>query len=98
MEHSENVHSHTVGETIMKTQEFIDLVNGLDLEEFSDIPEDKVKYIGSRFGEQWDVEETHSTAMNIYMSVMMALLVVVGYADGMTALILAKRLILKLSM
>lgn len=51
----------------MKTQEFIDLVNGLDLEEFSDIPEDKVKYIGSRFGEQWDVEETHSTAMNIYI-------------------------------
>ena len=50
----------------MKAQEFIDLVNGLDLEEFSDIPEDKVKYIGSRFDEQWDIEETHSTAMNVY--------------------------------
>lgn len=50
----------------MKAQEFIDLVNGLDIEEFSDIPEDKVKYIGSRFDEQWDIEETHSTAMNVY--------------------------------
>ena len=50
----------------MKVQEFIDLVNGLDIEEFSDIPEDKVKYIGSRFDEQWDIEETHSTAMNVY--------------------------------
>ena len=43
----------------MKVQEFIDLVNGLDLEEFSDIPEDKVKYIGSRFDEQWTIEDTH---------------------------------------
>ena len=51
---------------IMKVQEFIDLVNGLDIEEFSDIPEDKVKYIGSRFDEQWDIEDTHSTAMNVY--------------------------------
>ena len=50
----------------MKVQEFIDLVNGLDIEEFSDIPEDKVKYIGSRFDEQWDIEDTHSTAMNVY--------------------------------
>lgn len=50
----------------MKVQEFIDLVNGLDLEEFSDVPEDEVKYIGSRFAEQWDVEEIHSTAMNVY--------------------------------
>lgn len=50
----------------MKVQEFTDLVNGLDIEEFSDIPEDKVKYIGSRFDEQWDIEETHSTAMNVY--------------------------------
>ena len=50
----------------MKVQEFIDLVNGLDLEEFSDIPEDRVKYIGSRFDEQWDIEDTHSTAMNVY--------------------------------
>ena len=50
----------------MKAQEFIDLVNGLDIEEFSDIPEDKVKYIGSRFDEQWDIEDTHSTAMNVY--------------------------------
>lgn len=81
----------------MKAQEFIGLVNGLDLEEFSDIPEDKVKYIGSRFNEQWDVEETHSTAMNIYMSVMMALLAVVDYVDGMTTLIFVKRLILKQS-
>ena len=56
--HSEVVH--------MKVQEFIDLVNGLDLEEFSDIPEDKVKYIGSRFDEQWDIEDTYSTAMNVY--------------------------------
>ena len=51
---------------IMKVQEFIDLVNGLDIEEFSDIPEDKVKYIGSRFDEQWDIEDTYSTAMNVY--------------------------------
>lgn len=50
----------------MKVQEFIDLVNSLDLEEFSDVPEGKAKYIGSRFAEQWDVEETHSTAMNVY--------------------------------
>ena len=50
----------------MKAQEFIDLVNGLDIEEFSDIPEDKVKYIGSRFDEQWDIEDTHSTTMNVY--------------------------------
>ena len=50
----------------MKAQEFIDLVNGLYIEEFSDIPEDKVKYIGSRFGEQWDIEDTYSIAMNVY--------------------------------
>ena len=50
----------------MKAQEFIDFVNGLNIEEFSDIPEDKVKYIGSRFDEQWDIEDTHSTAMNVY--------------------------------
>ena len=59
--------AHSPNEVVhMKVQEFIDLVNGLDLEEFSDIPEDKVKYIGSRFDEQWDIEETHSTAMNVY--------------------------------
>ena len=59
--------AHSPNEVVhMKVQEFIDLVNGLDIEEFSDIPEDKVKYIGSRFDEQWDIEETHSTAMNVY--------------------------------
>ena len=59
--------AHSPNEVVhMKAQEFIDLVNGLDLEEFSDIPEDKVKYIGSRFDEQWDIEDTHSTAMNVY--------------------------------
>ena len=59
--------AHSPNEVIhMKVQEFIDLVNGLDIEEFSDIPEDKVKYIGSRFDEQWDIEDTHSTAMNVY--------------------------------
>lgn len=50
----------------MKVQEFIDLANDLDLEEFSDISDDKVKYIGSRLDEQLYVEDTHSTAMNIY--------------------------------
>ena len=59
--------AHSPNEVVhMKVQEFIDLVNGLDIEEFSDIPEDKVKYIGSRFDEQWDIEDTHSTAMNVY--------------------------------
>ena len=59
--------AHSPNEVVhMKVQEFIDLVNGLDIEEFSDIPEDKVKYIGSRFDEQWDIEETYSTAMNVY--------------------------------
>lgn len=59
--------AHSPNEVVhMKVQEFIDLVNGLDLEEFSDIPEDKVKYIGSRFDERWDIEDTHSTAMNVY--------------------------------
>ena len=59
--------AHSPNEVVhMKAQEFIDLVNGLDIEEFSDIPEDKVKYIGSHFDEQWDIEDTHSTAMNVY--------------------------------
>ena len=75
----------------MKAQEFIDLVNGLYIEEFSDIPEDKVKYIGSRFGEQWDIEDTYSTAMNV----MMVLLVVVGYVDVMNPLIFATHHVLK---
>ena len=46
--------AHSPNEVVhMKAQEFIDLVNGLDIEEFSDIPEDKVKYIGGHFDEQW---------------------------------------------
>ena len=73
LEYNESIKSeewflvHSPNEVVhMKVQEFIDLVNGLDIEEFSDIPEDKVKYIGSRFDEQWDIEDTHSTAMNVY--------------------------------
>ena len=50
----------------MKVKEFIDLVNSVGCEEFSDIPEDCVELVKSRVNEIWSFDETYSTAMNVY--------------------------------
>ena len=50
----------------MKVKEFVDLVNSLDCEEFSDIPENDVELVKSRVGETWSLDDTYSTAMNVY--------------------------------
>lgn len=50
----------------MKVKEFVNLVNSLDCEEFSDIPENGVELIKSRIGETWSFDETYSTSMNVY--------------------------------
>lgn len=50
----------------MKAQEFIDLVNSSNFEEFSDIPEHLVKFVDSRVGVKYSLDETYITSMNIY--------------------------------
>lgn len=50
----------------MKVKEFVDLVNSLDCEEFSDIPEKDVELVKSRVNESWSFDETYSTSMNVY--------------------------------
>lgn len=50
----------------MKVKEFVELVNSLDCEEFSDIPDSKVGLVKSRVDETWSLDETYSTSMNIY--------------------------------
>lgn len=50
----------------MKTVDFIKLVNSLDCEEFSDIPENEVELVKSRVGETWSFDDTYSTSMNVY--------------------------------
>ncbi len=50
----------------MKVKEFVALVNSLDCEEFSDIPESEVDLIKSRVHETWSFDDTYSTSMNVY--------------------------------
>ena len=50
----------------MKAQEFIDLVNSSNFEEFSDIPEHLVKFVDSRVSVKYSLDETYITSMNIY--------------------------------
>ena len=50
----------------MKVKEFVNLVNSMDCEEFSDIPEDKVEFVKSRVNEVWAFDDSYSTAMNVY--------------------------------
>lgn len=50
----------------MKVHEFIELVNSLEIEKFSDIPEDDVNFICSGYDERWNSDETYSTVMSIY--------------------------------
>lgn len=50
----------------MKVQEFIDLVNSSNFEEFSDIPENLVKFVDSRCDVKFSLDETYITSMNVY--------------------------------
>lgn len=50
----------------MKVKDFINIVNSMDCEEFSDVPEDCVELVKSRVGEVWSFDDTYSTAMNVY--------------------------------
>ena len=50
----------------MKVKEFVDLINSLDCEEFSDIPEKDVEFIKASVGEKWSFDDTYSTSMNVY--------------------------------
>lgn len=50
----------------MKVKEFVNLVNSMDCEEFSDVPENDVELVKSRVGETWSFDETYSTSMNVY--------------------------------
>lgn len=50
----------------MKVKEFVSLINSLDCEEFSDVPEIDVELIESRIHETWSFDETYSTSMNVY--------------------------------
>ena len=50
----------------MKVKEFVNLVNSMDCEEFSDVPEDSVELVKSRVGEAWSFDDTYSTSMNVY--------------------------------
>jgi len=50
----------------MKVIDFITLVNSLDCEEFSDVPEKEVSLLMSGYEEVWSIDDTYSTAMNVY--------------------------------
>ncbi len=50
----------------MKVKDFVNLVNSMDCEEFSDIPENDVELVKSRVGEVWSIDDTYSTSMNVY--------------------------------
>lgn len=50
----------------MKAADFINLVNSMDCEEFSDVPESDVELVTSRVNETWAFDETYSTSMNVY--------------------------------
>lgn len=50
----------------MKVKEFVNLVNSMLCEEFSDIPENGVELVKSRVGETWSFDDTYSTSMNVY--------------------------------
>ena len=50
----------------MKVKDFIYIVNSMDCEEFSDVPENDVELVKSRVGEVWSFDDTYSTAMNVY--------------------------------
>lgn len=50
----------------MKVTDFVKLVNSMNCEEFSDVPENDVELVKSRVGEVWSFDDTYSTAMNVY--------------------------------
>lgn len=50
----------------MKVKDFVDLVNSMDCEEFSDIPEKDVELVKSRVDETWSLDDLYSTSMNVY--------------------------------
>lgn len=51
---------------LMKVKEFVRLINSLDCEEFSDVPENDVELVKSRVNEVWSFDDTYSTSMNVY--------------------------------
>lgn len=51
---------------MLTVKEFVDLVNSMECEEFSDVPESNVEFVRSRVDEQWSFDETYSTSMNVY--------------------------------
>ena len=50
----------------MKVDDFVNLVNSMDCQEFSDVPENDVELVKSRVYEKWSIDDTYSTSMNVY--------------------------------